>query len=138
MPGAFAPRFAIEAGFLILLGVGAGYADLRPAVIIGVVAVGWVLVALIELAIWRSQARAAAGSPPVSTVPGDNEELELESGYEPEAGPELSLPPADDDHDDEYPLRAGAADTPSEEVEAYTRIVSGSSSDPPTPVERSD
>ena len=57
----FAPRFAIEAGFLILLGVGAGYADLRPAVIVGVVAGGWVLVALVELAVWRSQARPAVG-----------------------------------------------------------------------------
>ena len=31
MPGGFAPRFAIEAGFLILLGVGAGLANLRLA-----------------------------------------------------------------------------------------------------------
>ena len=133
MPGAFAPRFAIEAGFLILLGVGAGYADLRPAVIVGLVAAGWVLVALIELAIWRSQMRATAGSAPAMPLPlEDEEELELE----PE--PALELPPPSAAADDEYPLRADAADAPSEEVEAYTRILSGSSPEEPSPVQRDD
>jgi len=57
MPGGFAPRFAIEAGFLILLGVGAGIADLRTRVIVVLVAGGWVLVSLIELSIWRAEGR---------------------------------------------------------------------------------
>jgi len=57
MPGGFAPRFAIEAGFLILLGVGAGIADLRTQVIVVLVAGGWVLVSLIELSIWRAEGR---------------------------------------------------------------------------------
>ena len=57
MPGGFAPRFAIEAGFLILLGVGAGIADLRTRVIVAIVAGGWVLVSLIELSIWRAEGR---------------------------------------------------------------------------------
>jgi hypothetical protein len=120
MPGAFAPRFAIEAGFLILVGVGAGYADLRPAVIVGLVAAGWVLVALIELAIWLSQSRAGSGATPVAPVPVEDES-------EPEQEPEPALPPAASE--DEYPLRPDAADTPSEEVEEYTRILSGSSSE---------
>ena len=59
MAGGFVPRFAIEAGFLILLGVGSGLADLRAAVIVAVLAAGWLLVSLVELAIWRGQSRPA-------------------------------------------------------------------------------
>lgn len=55
MSDAFAPRFAIEAGFLILLAVGLGLADLRPALIILVMAIGWVIVSLIEWLAWRSR-----------------------------------------------------------------------------------
>ena len=69
----FAPRFALEAGFLILLGVGAGYADLRPAVIVALLAGGWVLVALVELAVWRSQARPAARRRRHFAEPGEDE-----------------------------------------------------------------
>ncbi len=49
MPGRSGPRFALEAGFLILLAVAAGLADLRPAVIVLIMAVAWILVALVEL-----------------------------------------------------------------------------------------
>jgi hypothetical protein len=114
MPGAFAPRFAIEVAFLILLGVGAGYADLRPAVIIGLLAGGWVLVSLIELAVWRSQARPAP-SPPAAIEPAEDE-----PAFEPE-------PDEAPETDDDYPLRPDAGDARSEEVEAYTRILSASS-----------
>jgi hypothetical protein len=124
MRGAFAPRFAIEAGFLILLGVGAGYADLRPRVIVGLVAGGWVLVALIELAIWRSQARpmptfAVAASAPEEVEDGPGPEPESKAVVEETAGPARA--------DDVYPLRSDAGDAPSEEVEAYTRVLSGTS-----------
>ena len=34
MPGGFAPRFALETAFLVLLGVGAGIAELRTIVIV--------------------------------------------------------------------------------------------------------
>ena len=131
MPGAFAPRFAIEAGFLILVGVGAGYADLRPAVIVGLVAAGWVLVALIELAIWRSQARAGSGSMSVAAAP-----VEDEPEPEPEPVAEPALQPAASE--DEYPLRPDAADAPSEEVEEYTRILSGSSPEERSPAHLED
>ncbi len=114
MPGAFAPRFAIEAGFLILLGVGAGYADFRPAVIVALLAGGWLLVSLIELAVWRSQARpSAAHAPPVEDVEAD----------EPEPAPEAEAEP---EVEDDYPLRPDAGDAPSEEVEEYTRVLSAS------------
>ncbi|MGE5274139.1 MAG: hypothetical protein ACM3QU_10355 [Verrucomicrobiota bacterium] len=133
MPGAFAPRFAIEAAFLILLGVGAGYADLRPAVIVALLGGGWILVALIELAIWRSQTRAVSG-----TVSAVSEQAENEPGPEEEAEAPAE-PPALPAAEDEYPLRPNAADAPSEEVEEYTRILSGSpTEEPSTAVRRED
>jgi hypothetical protein len=114
MPG-FAPRFALEAGFLILLGAGAGYADLRPAVVVAILAGGWLLVSLIELAIWRSGARPAVGH---ASAPAS-----LEEEAEAAPGPSAASEPGDED----YPLRHDAADEPSEEVEAYTRILDGGS-----------
>jgi hypothetical protein len=49
-PGA---RFALEALFLVLLALGAGLADLRPLVIVAVMAGAWALVALAELSAER-------------------------------------------------------------------------------------
>jgi hypothetical protein len=123
MPGGFAPRFAIEAGFLILLGVGAGVADLRTAVIVALLAGGWLLVSLIELAVWRVQGRPATPFvPPPEPLPEAEPELEPEPGW-----------PADEEtiEPDEiaYPLRADAGSSPSEEVEAYTRVLSGEPAD---------
>lgn len=43
----------LEAGFLVLLAVVVGLADLEPALIILVMAVGWLLVSLIEYFAWR-------------------------------------------------------------------------------------
>ena len=106
----FAPRFALEAGFLILLGVGAGYADLRPAAIVAIVGGGWILVALVELAIWRAQAHPAVIHAPPSELDEDAPVVESEP-----------VPAPADDRD--YPLRVDAGDAPSEEVEAYTRII---------------
>jgi hypothetical protein len=56
MPAALGPRFVLEAGFLILLAVVVGLADLSPAMIVLVMAVGWLLVALIEYFAWRQLA----------------------------------------------------------------------------------
>jgi hypothetical protein len=39
--------------------------------------------------------------------------------------------PAADDDDRESPLRADAGDAPSEEVEAYTRVIGGGTADDP-------
>jgi hypothetical protein len=114
MPGGFAPRFAIEAGFLILLGVGAGLADLRSGVIVALLAAGWVLVSVFELAVWRAQGRPAA---PAVTAPPPEPEPEPQIGWQPE--PERHEP------EDAYPLRADVGSTHTEEVEAYTRIFGG-------------
>src|SRR6476659_6342992 len=110
MPGGFAPRFAIEAGFLILLGVGAGIADLRTRVVVVLVAGGWVLVSLIELSIWRTEGRTA--NPRVAPAP--QLEPELDVGWpavEPDAG---------DNDDESYPLRRDT-DVRDADAEEYTR-----------------
>ena len=51
-------RFAAEAGFLILVAVGAALAELRPLAIIILMACAWLLVALIERASSRESGRA--------------------------------------------------------------------------------
>lgn len=48
LPARLGARFALEALFLVLLAVGVGLADLRPAFIVLVMAVAWLLVALAE------------------------------------------------------------------------------------------
>ncbi len=53
MPAEIGPRVVLEAGFLILLAVVAGIAELSAALIVLVMAVGWLLVALIEYFAWR-------------------------------------------------------------------------------------
>lgn len=122
MPGGFGPRFAVEAGFLILLAVGAGLADLRPALIVAIMAGAWLLVSLLEWAIWRGQAGAAAPRPAAAPA-----EPEPESQPEREWPAEESAPepePAD------YPLRVDAGSEPQEEVEAYTRVLGTDNEEP--------
>ena len=58
MPAAVGPRFVLEAGFLVLLAVVVGFADLSPALIILVMALGWLLVSLIEYFAWRQTVQA--------------------------------------------------------------------------------
>src|SRR5205814_5681005 len=72
MPEGLVPRMAIEWGFLILLAVGAGWADLRPVLIILVMAIGWILVVLVELLAWRARPAYAVtetvAEPPADTL----------------------------------------------------------------------
>jgi hypothetical protein len=49
MPGGLGPRFALEAGFLILLAAVAAYARLSTTEIIAVMAGGWLLTAVFEV-----------------------------------------------------------------------------------------
>jgi len=60
MPADLGPRFVLEVGFLILLAVVLGLADLSPALIILVMAVGWLLVALLEYFAWRQSPAPSA------------------------------------------------------------------------------
>jgi type IV secretory pathway VirB10-like protein len=75
MPGAAAPRFALEAGFLILLAVVLGFADLSPVLIIVVMGLAWVLVSLIEYFAWRQRPRfpalLATATPPAGRIEED-------------------------------------------------------------------
>ena len=57
MQGGFGPRFALEAGFLIAVAIGAGFAELSATVIVVVMAVAWLLVCLFELAVWAEGPR---------------------------------------------------------------------------------
>src|SRR3954452_16786801 len=59
MPAAIGPRFVLEAGFLGLLAVVVGIADLDPLLIVLVMLVGWLLVSLIEYFAWRQTQGAA-------------------------------------------------------------------------------
>src|ERR671923_873407 len=97
MPGAMAPRFALEAGFLILLAVVLGLADLSPALIILLMALGWVLVSLIEYFAWRQGPRFRAGFA-TATAPAARVEEEERVVSEPERDPrgEPASPPAEE------------------------------------------
>src|SRR4051794_21589314 len=110
MPAGFAPRFAVEAGFLILLGVGAGIADLRTQVIVVILAGGWGLVSLVELSIWRGEGRAAS-----VRVPAPPGEPEVGVGW-------LVAEPVAVEEDEPYPLRRDA-DVRDADAEEYTRVI---------------
>lgn len=71
-------RFALEALFLILLAVGAGLADLRPLVIVLVMAGAWVLVALVEFAAERSASAPLAHLLPREAAPQEDEDERVE------------------------------------------------------------
>jgi hypothetical protein len=114
MPGRLGPRFAIEALFLIALAVGAAYADLERKWIALVMAVGWLVVALLELAAdriwaaappWRrpnymaapspsAEARVGAPAPPAAPPqPKPEPVAEAEPAPEPEPLPKLEPEP---------------------------------------------
>ena len=95
MPGALGPRFALEAGFLILLAVLLGFADLSPALIILIMALAWVLVSCIEYFAWRQGPRfptrfASATQPAAGPVA--TEEF-VEERVAPPPSPRPAAPP---------------------------------------------
>jgi hypothetical protein len=72
-------RFAAEAAFLILVAAGAAIARLSPLSIVFLMLIAWVLVALIERAVSREQARPLAEQEeaievPAAPVPDEEEE----------------------------------------------------------------
>ena len=84
----------LEAGFLILLAVVVGLADLRPALIILVMALGWIFVSLIEYFAWRQRPGFAAvtrSEPMAEPAPAADEGVQEESLEE---TPPPSVPPA--------------------------------------------
>jgi hypothetical protein len=113
VPGRLGLRFALEALFLVLLAIGAGLADLRPGFIVLVMAIAWLLVAIVEFTAERISASPLTyllpqrGDPPVDeaeaawpmpeertvVAPPERPEPEPEPQPEPEAEPELPLAP---------------------------------------------
>lgn len=101
------PRFLLEAGFIVAVALVAGFADLSTWAIIGVVAAAWILVAVIEMAVWAKRAPRAkgwgqspAGSDPVEpeaprivAAPAPPPEPEAESAPEPEPEVEAEAEP---------------------------------------------
>jgi hypothetical protein len=69
LPGRRASRFLIEVVFLVALAAAITVAELRAVVIAGVMALGWVLVAGVEWAVWRDQPHYGSGLPPRWYVP---------------------------------------------------------------------
>ena len=80
-------RFAAEAAFLILVAAGAALAQLSPLGIIGLMLVAWLLVALIERASSREQARALAGIEDVDAPEMLESESPEEAAEEPAVEP---------------------------------------------------
>jgi outer membrane biosynthesis protein TonB len=81
-------RFALEAAFLILVAVGAGLAQLDPLVIVALMAVAWVLVALVERASAREAARAI---PKDAETPEPDRHVDLVEPVEEEPEPEPTV-----------------------------------------------
>jgi hypothetical protein len=73
LPGRLGLRFAVEAIFLVLLAVGAGLADLRPALIVLVMAVAWILVAVVEFTAERIAASPTSYLLPTPVRPEEGE-----------------------------------------------------------------
>jgi hypothetical protein len=95
MPAAVGPRFVLEAGFLVLLAVVVGFADLSPALIILVMALGWLLVSLIEYFAWRQTVHAMSVRYDEPAPPPVVEEQVVEDvPPPPPPPPPLSPPPA--------------------------------------------
>ena len=69
LPGRLGLRFALEALFLVLLAIGAGLADLRPALIVLVMGVAWILVAVVEFTAERIAASPTAYLLPPAVEP---------------------------------------------------------------------
>lgn len=110
LPGRLGLRFALEALFLVLLAIGLGLADVRPAFIVLVMAAGWVLVAVVEFTAERiSRSPLTYLLPPQQEQPEEQEERawpmpeertvvappepEPEPELEPEPEPELEPAP---------------------------------------------
>ena len=77
----FALRFSVEVAFLALLALALGLAELATPWIAFVMAVGWVLVALIEWLAWRSETSTQAGADPAVThesVPNESTSWDID------------------------------------------------------------
>jgi len=127
MPTAAGPRFVLEAGFLVLLAVVVGLADLDPLLIVLVMLVGWILASLIEYFAWRqSQSALMRGFEPAlagSVV------SEMDAGDAPPPPP-LPPPPTPPPEEDTVVEPLTAEEEHVEEAKAEARA-----EEPPAPEE---
>jgi hypothetical protein len=106
----------LEAGFLVLLAVVVGFADLDPPLIILVMTVGWLLVSLIEYFAWR-QTQALVLSRFEAAAPAPMQEEVVEDVPPPPPPPPSPAPvPAEE----ETIVAPSAAEAPPAEAEAPT------------------
>ncbi len=120
LPGRLGLRFTLEALFLVLLAIGAGLADLRPGFIVLVMAIAWLLVAIVEYTAERISASPLSyllpqrSEPPVDEaepawpMPEERTVVAPPERPEPEPEPEPELPLAADEPEselDEEPAR---------------------------------
>jgi hypothetical protein len=104
----------LEAGFLILLAVVVGFADLSPALIILVMAIAWVLVALIEYFAWRQGPHFAAVRR--SAAPEPAPAVVHEDVVEEMSPPPPPAPPAAEEETIIQPSSEAAAEPPPAET----------------------
>jgi hypothetical protein len=88
---------AIEWGFLILLAVGAAVADLRPAYIILVMTIGWILVVLVELLAWRARPAYVVTEARAPAPHADAPVVAAADDFAPPSTPPVTLPPVLDE-----------------------------------------
>ena len=69
MPRHSARRFLLEVLFLAGVAAALAFAELRPAAIIALMAVAWVVVALLEWTAWLDEPHYGRGLPPRYYVP---------------------------------------------------------------------
>jgi hypothetical protein len=103
----------LEAGFLVLLAVVVGFADLDPPLIILVMTVGWLLVSLIEYFAWR-QAQTLAMSRFEEAPPAPAMREEAVEDVPPPPPPPPTPPPRP--VEDETIVAPSAAEAPPEEA----------------------
>ena len=133
MPAALGPRFVLEAGFLVLLALVVGLADLDPLLIVLVMLVGWILVSLIEYFAWRqSQSAIMRGfepalagvsvnemgvddAPPPPPLPPTPPPPPPSAPVPPPDEDTVVEPPAAEDEQPEEPKAEGAPDPAAEE-----------------------
>jgi hypothetical protein len=91
----------LEAGFLILLAAVVGLAELRPALIVLVMAVGWLLVALIEYLAWRETAGVPTVQRYATAAPTPAAPVQQEAADDltapPPPPPPVTPPPAEEE-----------------------------------------
>ncbi len=115
MPTAPGPRFVLEAGFLVLLALVVGLADLDPLLVVVVMLVGWILVSLIEYFAWRQfQAAIMRGFEPALAGASVNEMAIDDAPALPPPPPPTPPPPAPPPPEEETALTPPAPEEPEE------------------------